>query len=320
MNIEDKLKNVPVHSSSHHRAVLRTRLLAHEGEIRMKKPSFKRWAVIAVPAFAVLVLAVFAVLPITKQANKTDNIVQQTIRNLTPQQVFAAAARQISTSELEDGKYYYLKEIRYYDSSCERSTEFYETYTNNDRIVKDISRNSSDELMRVNSYQLQDGIDMSTNEYFDADAIFRSKSNNITPGCEAVTVLSDAESEIYRSHSIKVANAFGYAGTEAKPAELGAHLYFGKLRMGVPEIQTEVFNKLSTVDDWAIYQNQKIDGYEKPVIKLQFAVDDKLYEKLYFDQETKQFVGYDMKHDVWGLDSVRVLKQDVREMPSAITP
>lgn len=305
MRIEDELRNLSVESSARHKEVLRARLLAHMETIPMKKHRSYKWLVAVATPLAALVVIVGANVW-QPGPNEAPNIVQKATEPLTAKQVFAAARAAAETNAQHDGEavYYQKLNIRDHTGNCEPYQEYYESYTDKNGVLRKSARyNSQGKLIESASF---DSTGKLIGEvYFDHSASWpeiprdtdESYPSTYVDRCAQLNleIASDSEQRAFIEHMERVATAFGYQGTEHKPLFNGGHMYLVDLRSGDAKKQAAVFQKLEDLNEWTVKQNvQAPDIAPGELIELHYSSGPRIFEKLYFSQDQKAFVGASM--------------------------
>ena len=289
MRIEDKLRDIPVRSSEHHKDMLKNRLLVHMETTTMKPNKRFNWLVLSAGSLAVIALVIGATIWQPSQ-NTTPNIAQKAIEPLTVRQVFAKAREASQKITLKDGQLYYQK-LRVEGSygNCQLYTEFEETYTNSNMVkTKDVRTNQDGKMIESSTYN-SDGSFLSHD--FDQVA-FGGPASYAEDMCPKTPFATDAEEAAYTKHLEAIATAYKYQPTsDQKPLEAGGGLYLSDLRSGNLKLQADTFKKLEGINEWKVTQNVTNNLFKSKVIELSYTSGPRIFEKIYFDQQTKTFVG-----------------------------
>lgn len=297
MNIDDKLANMSVRRSDAHQDILRARLLAHRGEATMKRQSQKnRWSLLlAVPLLALL-LVVAATFVTVSQDNTHKTAIEKAIEPLTAKQVFASAQTVAEEqAKLKDGQWYYQKRFRTIGQTktCDVHTEIEETYWREDGVIVHIRRNLETLKLIERAVRAENGQTEYLNgkyDTYDQSAIDPALLQT-RPICDVPQWQDNENYRQYDKHLAAIASAYGWHGSETKSASAGGGLYRSDLLSGSPVRNSDVFAKLQSLNEWEVRTDQSFGKGPEVVVALHFEAGKDYTENIYFDQETKRFMG-----------------------------
>ena len=293
-----------------HKARLRAQLLAHaDDHLKKKKRSNLRYLpLVAVPALA---LAVFVVTSLWQPLDKSTNpVAQQVAGPLTAQKVFAEAIKQISDQRtLGPGEYYYTRSIddhldygrdytgRPPGSTCIRSKVYVSMYLNEaGKAVRMERADRNNKLFQVATMS-EDGRSAGDKFFYDT-AI--SDANDTPVACPPISNAGTKKPSVFQPDE--------YQKSPAGKVQAA-------IESGNPTKQKEALETLKTIDEFKIAENQRIDGYGRPVITMSTGeMEGRIV--YYFDQETKAFVGME-SHE---RDKSIILEQGIRKLPTNDPP
>lgn len=249
----------------------------------------------------------------------TPKIVEQVTRPLTSKEVFASARQlAVSQADLKEGQWFYQKQLvtQGQTETCDVNTEIRETYRRTDGTVVWRRLNEKTGALIESMIRGDDGnsayANGKDNHFFDRSAVDPTMLDTM-PDCNLPTWADDEYSKKYNAHLEAVARAFNYKEKfQNSGLAAGGKIYLKDLESGNPKRQAETLDKLQNLNEWEVKQNQTKDGYNGKVIILAFEAGPNYRENIYFDQQTKQYVGIETADLPWGFTRSTVVESGIR--------